>query len=446
MASPKEKPTVLVVEEATLFRDALRRILPAYDVSSADTHTKTILLMRRFEPEVVLLDLKNIGLFEEILNLPFQTKVILITTSEDKNTAMQAVQAGAYDFYLKSTDISLLALMIDRALHVYQLEQETRRWKNNPQSNIEGLIYASRAMDKVCKMIQKVSPTHTNVLLCGESGCGKEILARGIHQLSDRKNGRFVAINCAAIPDNLLESELFGYEKGAFTGAVKQTLGKIESAHGGTLFLDEIGDLPLPLQPKLLRFLQERVIERLGGRDEISVDVRVIGATHQALKVAISENRFREDLYYRLSEVVIPIPPLRSREQDVLLIARALLDRCNQEFKRRIRGFSRAALELIEAHHWPGNVRELENCIKRAVIMSDSPYIRAEDLDILPNSKHKIPFNLRNVREEAERDAIQRALQYMEGNVSKTAGLLGITRPTLYHLMDKLNIREKAIV
>ena len=447
-----DKLTLLIVENDALMREQLRSCLQAYEVVTAENGEKAIAQMRRFEPAVIILDLglppepngvgEGLKTLEALLALQPNAKIISIAESHIKNIAMQAMSAGSYDFYQKPLDLELLRLIVERAVHVFRLEHAQYRSSVSPKPHIPGLLYSSRAMDKVCKIIEKVAPTNANVLLLGESGSGKEVIARGIHRLSGRASEKFVAINCAAIPDNLLESELLGTELGAFTGATKR-MGKIESAHGGTLFLDEIGDLPLSLQPKLLRFLQERVIERLGGREEIMVDVRVLCATNQSLKSYTQENRFREDLYYRISEVVIHIPALRAREQDVLLLARMFLNRFNTEMKRRLKGFSRSALELIESYSWPGNVRELENCIKRAVIMTDSSCIRAEDLDIPINTRTKMPFNLRRVREQAEEEAIRRALQYMDGNVSKAADLLGVTRPTLYNLMDKLEMREK---
>ncbi len=444
----KEKSAVLVVADDFAALERLRwGLQSAYEVTTAENRARALEQWRRFEPSVIVLDLSQhteaLALLEEFLLLQSRLKIIVVTLSSERAIALQAIRMGAYDFYPKPVEVDTLYWMVERAFHVYALEKEQYQATVAPTPKIDGLIYSSRVMEKVCTMVEKVSHTNATVLLLGESGSGKEVIARGIHRLSARAGGRFVAINCAAIPENLLESELFGYERGAFTGAIKQTLGKIEWANKGTLFLDEIGDLPLSLQPKLLRFLQERVIERLGGREEISLDVRVICATHQSLKAVESPNRFREDLYYRISEVAITIPPLRAREQDVIILAKAFLTRFNAELNRRIKGFSRSALEAIEAYPWPGNVRELENCIKRAVIMADGSTIRSEDLDIVLTNKQKLPFNLRKVRDHAQSEAIRRAMQYVDGNVSRAAALLGVTRPTLYHLMDKLEIREK---
>jgi two-component system NtrC family response regulator len=298
-------------------------------------------------------------------------------------------------------------------------------------------------MLRICRNIEKLAPSDVSVLLQGESGTGKEILARALHELSARGKERFVAINCAAIPENLLESELFGYEKGAFTGAVKQTVGKLEYAHQGTLFLDEIGDLPMALQAKLLRFLQERVVERLGGRGEIPVDVRIVAATHQDLPLLIREGRYREDLYYRLAEMVVAIPSLRERQGDRSLLAHALMERYTREQGRgNLKGFSPEALDAVEAYAWPGNVREMENRVKRAVIMADGPLISAEDLGLPPVGKREAgPLNLRQVRDAAERNAVMEALARVNGNVSLAAEALGVSRPTLYDLMHRFGLK-----
>jgi two-component system NtrC family response regulator len=330
---------------------------------------------------------------------------------------------------------------VERAFKLAELESEHRRLLDFSENiPLKGIIAASPSMVAACRTVEKVAPADVTTLILGESGTGKELLARAIHNLSRRSAGRFVAINCAAIPDTLLESELFGYEKGAFTGAAKQTLGRIEYADKGTLFLDEIGDLPLALQAKLLRFLQERVIERLGGRASIAVDVRVVCATNRDLKQLIGDEQFREDLYYRISEISVPIPPLRQRPGDALLLARVFLRNFGQQFNKAVKGFSKEAMEAIESYPWPGNVRELENCVKRAVIMSDASQITPEDLS-LQSTSEALPFNLREVRDAAERSALQRALTHSEGNLTRASEILGITRPTLYSLLDKHGIR-----
>lgn len=454
MTTGKEKPRVLLVSPDLPLRENIRWSLSEYEMLTAENRVRAIAQFRRFEPSVVLLDWALLGdrhsgvtesllLLEEILALNLQTKVILLVNASERSAAIQAIRSGAYDFQFKPIELDVIKLTVGRALHLCELERSHSQSTISLKPSIHGLLYSSSVMERTCKMVEKVAHTNASVLLLGESGSGKEVLARGIHQMSPRAKERFVAINCAAIPESLLESELFGYEKGAFTGANKQTLGKIELAHKGTLFLDEIGDLPLALQPKLLRFLQEKTIERLGGREEIALDVRVICATHQPLKQAGPLASFREDLYYRIGEVVIPIPPLRERDQDVLLLAKAFLSRFNTEFNRRLKGFQAEALAILEAHHWPGNIRELENCIKRAVIMAETPLIRPEDLDIHLVTRQKVPLNLRHVRDQAESEAISRALEYVDGNVSKAAELLGVTRPTLYNLMDKLSMRQK---
>ncbi|MFV2056617.1 MAG: PEP-CTERM-box response regulator transcription factor, partial [Thiohalomonadales bacterium] len=348
-----------------------------------------------------------------------------------------------YDFYQKPIDPDMLGLIIERAYKLYDLEQQNKKLSSLKQpSPLHGMIAGSASMLKVCKEVEKVAPTNVTALILGDSGTGKELVARAIHNLSDRANKPFIAINSAAIPENLLESELFGYERGAFTGANKQTKGKIEYADGGTFFLDELGDLPISLQAKILRFLQERVIERIGGRKEIPVDVRVICATHRDLTQLISEKIFREDLYYRISEVTIKIPNLKDRDGDALMIARVLLENISAMHSKKIRGFTKEAVATIESYGWPGNVRELENKIKRAVIMADDKYITSEDLDIdIANFNQELHLDLRQIREIAESKAINRALSISGNSMSKAAEILGVSRPTLYDLINKLNLK-----
>jgi two-component system NtrC family response regulator len=370
------------------------------------------------------------------------TKVIVLTGQHDRSNALKAVGLGAYDFYQKPCDPDVLRLVVDRAYRLYDLEAENRRLAlQQTASPLAGFITRDPDMLRICRSVEKIAPTSATVLLLGESGTGKEVLARALHDLSNRKDGRFVAINCAAIPENLLESELFGYEKGSFTGAAKQTKGKIEYADQGTLFLDEIGDLPQSLQAKLLRFLQERVIERIGGRDEIAVDVRIVCATHQNLKELIQQGRFREDLYYRLSEIVIDIPPVRARKGDAALLAHALLNRLAQSERKHSMSFREDALAAIEGHAWPGNVREMENCIKRAVIMADGYQINAQDLGLAKNGDAPEALNLRAIRDEAEREAVLKVLGRVDGNIARAAELLGVSRPTLYDLMKRFGLR-----
>ncbi|MGB5254666.1 MAG: PEP-CTERM-box response regulator transcription factor [Sedimenticolaceae bacterium] len=449
------KDTLLVVEDDPGLQSQLKWSFEDFDVEVAENREEAIAHLRRLEPAVVTLDLglppdpggvsEGFAVLEEILTLAPDTKVIVVTGHNDRTNALRAIAMGAYDFYEKPIDPELLSFTIKRASRLYQIEQENRRLQTvHGPSVLEGLIASSPEMLKVCRTVEKLAPTDVSTLILGESGTGKEVLVKALHKLSERHDKRLVAINCAAIPEALLESELFGYEKGAFTGAAKTTQGKIEVANGGILFLDEVGDLPQPLQAKLLRFLQERVIERIGGRSEIPVDVRVICATHRDLPEQIQAGEFREDLYYRINEATIRVPPLRERQGDSLLLARAFLERYATELKRPIKGLTPQAIEAIEAHDWPGNVRELENRIKRAVIMADGTQISLEDLELPgPNGDRDLdPFNLREVRENAESQAILRALARSDGNVSKTSDLLGITRPTLYNLMKKYGIGE----
>jgi len=450
MSDAKQK--ILLVEDDPGLQKQLKWSLGDYELVLATDRDSAIAQLRRHEPAVVLLDLglppdadgasEGLAALQQILSLVPITKVIVVTGNLDRSNAVKAIQLGAYDFFQKPFDPDVLALMIARALHVHALEVENRLLLvQKGGSALSGLITSSESMLKVCRTVEKVAPANATVLLLGESGTGKEVLARAVHELSPRVGKRFVAINCAAIPDTLLESELFGYEKGAFTGAAKQTIGKIEYANEGTLFLDEIGDLPMPLQAKLLRFLQERVIERLGGRGEIPVDVRVVCATHRDLAGMIREGGFREDLYYRLSEIAIQIPPLRERPGDAVLLAQAFLERNAREMGRGIKGFTADALAALEAHGWPGNVREMENMIKRATIMADGTQITAADLGLDDGPIELQPFNLRQAREHAERLAVSRALTHSEGNIAQAAELLGVTRPTLYDLMAKIGIK-----
>lgn len=453
MAETKDK--LLIVEDDPGLQSQLKWSFEDFDVAVAEEREGALAHLRRLEPPVVTLDLglppdpggvtEGFGLLEQILTLAPDTKVIVVTGHNDRTNAMRAIAMGAYDFYEKPIDPDLLSITIRRAARLYHIEQENRRLQTaHGESALEGLISASPEMLKVCRTVEKLAPTDVSTLILGESGTGKEVLVKALHRLSDRRDKRLVAINCAAIPEALLESELFGYEKGAFTGAVKTTPGKIEVANGGILFLDEVGDLPQPLQAKLLRFLQERVIERIGGRSEIAVDVRVICATHRDLPELIRAGDFREDLYYRINEATIRVPPLRERQGDSLLLARAFLERFALQLKRPLKGFAPQAIEAIEAYSWPGNVREMENRVKRAVIMADGTQVSLEDLE-LPSQQEggeQEPFNLREVREKAESQAILRALARTDGNVSKTSELLGVTRPTLYNLMKKFGIGD----
>ena len=448
----EEKRTLLVVEDDEALQNQLRWCFSEdYEVVTAGDRRSALVQLRRHEPAVVTVDLglppsagdavEGLATVEEILSLAPSTKLIVVTGNGDRESAVRSVGLGAYDFYQKPVDSEILSLIVARAFHVHDLERENRSLlSGNHQSPLDGIITGSPEMLKVCRTIERVAPTDITAILLGESGTGKELLARSLHQLSRRAAGPFVAINCAAIPDTLLESELFGYEKGAFTGAAKQTLGKIEYANEGTLFLDEVGDLPASLQAKLLRFLQERVIDRIGGRKEIPVDVRVICATHQNLHKLMEQGSFREDLFYRISEVTVDIPPLRDRVGEAVLLARIFLERFARELGRPLRGFSKDALEALESHSWPGNVRELENRVKRAVVLADGTQVTAADLE-LSESEQAIPFNLRQVRESAERRAVVRAISHTNSNLSRSAEILGITRPTLYSLLSKHGIK-----
>ena len=360
-----------------------------------------------------------------------------------RESALKAIALGAYDFYRKPVDIDELGLIVGRAFHLYEIEEENRRLEASGGSAtaLGALLTGSPEMVKVIRTIERVASADVSVMLLGASGTGKELLARAVHEKSPRARGGFVAINCAAIPENLLEAELFGYERGAFTGAVKTTPGKIELAEGGTLFLDEVGDIPLPLQVKLLRFLQERVIERIGGRQQIAVDTRIVCATHQDLEAMIADGRFREDLYYRLAEIVVKIPSLAERPGDAALLARHFVNRFAREMNRAVHGLSPDALAAIDSYAWPGNVRELENRIKRAVIMTEGKTIGLDDLG-LPGTRAEAPapINLRAAREVADRRAIRQALSRTDNNISGAAKLLGISRPTLYDLIKQYRL------
>ena len=453
MSAEKPRP-LLIVEDDLALQKQIRWAFDQYETLLADDRESALVQIRRNAPAVVTMDLglppdadsvsEGFALLQQILEAAPDTKVIVLTGQNDQANALRAVALGAYDFFAKPFEPEILALTVERAFRLYDLQQENHRLQAMQQPDaLGGLITRDPAMLKLCRTVEKVAASTATVLFLGESGTGKEVLARGLHGSSARRNGRFVAINCAAIPENLLESELFGYEKGAFTGAAKTTPGKIETADGGTLFLDEIGDLPMPLQAKLLRFLQERVVERVGGRHEIPVDVRIVCATHQDLKALIKEGRFREDLYYRLAEIVVDIPPLRDRLGDVALLAHAFVKRFAAENNRGSLLLREDALRAIETHTWPGNVRELENCLKRAVIMSEGGHITAEDIGLeLPADGEAPILDLRQIRDEAERRAILAALGRSNGNVVKAAEMLGVSRPTLYDLMHRFGLKQ----
>lgn len=444
--------SLLIVEDDPGLQKQLKWSFENYNVQIAGNREEAIVALRRFSPAVITLDLglppdpanvsEGFATLDEILELVPEAKVIVVTGNDDRDNAITAINKGAYDFYQKPIDVDVLQIIVNRAFYLHQLEDDNRvLMMQQSNSPLKGVIANSEQMLKICHLVEKVAPTDATTLLLGESGTGKEVLARAIHELSPRKGERFVAINCAAIPENLLESELFGYEKGAFTGAAKKTLGKLEVANNGTLFLDEIGDLPMSLQAKMLRFLQERAIERIGGREEIQLDVRVICATHRDLESMISDGGFREDLFYRVSEITVNIPPLRERTGDAVILSKVFLAKYIEQNKSKAKGFSKEAMQSIEQHSWPGNVRELENKVKRAVIMTEESLISAEDLQLNESDDDTMPLNLREVRDAAEEQAVRRALSYMNNNVSKAAEILGVSRPTLYDMMNKYGLK-----
>jgi two-component system NtrC family response regulator len=447
-----DKPKLLIVEDDLGLQKQLKWCFDEHEVLVAATRSEAVAQLRRFEPPVVLQDLglppdadgvsEGMHTLKEMLSLAPETKIIVVTGNNDRDNAVKAVSLGAYDFYQKPVDTDVLRLIVSRAFHIHALEEQNRALREaQVNAPLEGLIATDDAMLKVCRMVEKVAPTDVSVLILGESGTGKELIARALHTQSGRKNAKFVAINCAAIPEQLLESELFGHEKGAFTGAVKQTIGKIEVANEGTLFLDEIGDMPLALQAKLLRFLQNRVIERVGGRQEIPVNVRVVCATNKDLQALITEQRFRQDLYFRIGEVSINVPPLRDRRGAPTVLAHAMLRKFSGVQGRPKRGFTEEATAALEAYAWPGNVRELENKVKTAMIMAEGSMLNAEDLGLKESVDGGLLFNLKEVRTRAERQAIRQALAITDGNISRTSELLGVSRPTLYDLMEKYGIR-----
>jgi two-component system NtrC family response regulator len=449
------KPKLLIIEDDEGLQAQLKWAYDDFDVVIAGDRASAIAALRSDEPVVVTLDLglppdpdgtsEGFAVLDEIMALKPDTKVVVASGHGARESALTAIERGAYDFYQKPVDIEQLGLIVRRALNLHRIEAENRALAERAGEGsrvLGGLITAAPEMVRVARTIERVANTGVSVMLLGASGTGKELLARGLHDASNRKNGMFVAINCAAIPENLLESELFGHERGAFTGAIKTTEGKIEQANGGTLFLDEVGDIPLPLQVKLLRFLQERQIERIGGRRAIDVDTRIVCATHQDLEGMIHDGRFREDLFYRLAEVVIKIPSLAERPGDAALLAKAFLKRVSTEINPHVTGFASDALAAIDRWNWPGNVRELENRVKRAVIMADGKLVTAADLDLQEGGEDDAQvLNLKAAREKADRKAIRRALSRSDGNISSTARILGISRPTLYDLLKQYDLQ-----
>jgi two-component system NtrC family response regulator len=451
--STNDLPVLLVVEDDEGLQRQLKWAYEGYEVVTASNRAQAIDMVRLHEPAVVTLDLglppdpdgttEGFATLTEIVALKPDAKVIVASGHGARESALKAIALGAYDFYKKPVDIDELGLIVARAFHLHAIEEENRRLEREGDGGGEvlgSIITGSPEMMKVARTIERVAGADVSVMLLGASGTGKELLARAVHEKSPRAKGQFVAINCAAIPENLLEAELFGYERGAFTGAVKTTEGKIEQAQGGTLFLDEVGDIPLPLQVKLLRFLQERVIERIGGRSAIPVDTRIVCATHQDLTQMQKDGRFREDLFYRLAEIVVMIPCLAERPGDAVLLARHFVNKFARELNPKVQGLAPDAIDAIDGHFWPGNVRELENRVKRAVIMADGKLVTAPDLDLATGDTESLPINLRAAREAADRRVIHQAMTRSENNVSQAAKLLGISRPTLYDLMKQYKL------
>ena len=454
---PAEQLELLIVEDDPGLQSQLRWAMSEHNVHLTSDRESAVEAMDRHGPAVVVLDLglppdangatEGLATLDALLSMRPETKIIVASGNEERANAVRAISMGAYDFCAKPVDIDMLRLIIDRAWHVYKLEAENRKlMRSGEGAPFGGIITADSEMMAVCRTVEKIAPTDVTLLITGESGTGKELLSSALHDASQRAGNSFVAINCAAIPENLLESELFGFEKGAFTGAAKQTVGKIELADGGTLFLDEIGDLPASLQAKLLRFLQDRTIERLGGRKSIPVDVRIVCATNQNLDAMIEEGTFREDLYYRLKEISVEIPPLRARRGDAVLLAKFFLERFNTQYGKSLRGFSDDAIQAISRYAWPGNVRQLENNVKKAVIMAEGKTVTAADLDLdslIRSASDNRPHTLKEAREFAERQLVEEVLMATEGNISKTAKMLGVSRPTLYDLMRNLGMRTE---
>ncbi|NOX09296.1 MAG: PEP-CTERM-box response regulator transcription factor [Gammaproteobacteria bacterium] len=447
------KRKLLIIEDDPGLQAQLRWCFEDCEVIIAGDRETGLEELKKHGPAVVTLDLglppdssgttEGFLALEQILEIAPHTKVVVVTGNNERENAMRAVALGASDFFYKPIDSDILGFIVNRSYRLNELEVENHRLSIQPQdSPLEGVITSSPEMLQVCRTIEKVAPSDATILVLGESGTGKELLARSLHLLSNRGDGPFVAINCAAIPENLLESELFGYEKGAFTGAVKSTPGKIEMASGGTLFLDEVGDMPMSLQAKLLRFLQERVIDRVGGRVPIQVDIRVVCATHKNLQDLIENQLFREDLYYRLSEISVRVPPLKERTGDVLLLSRIFLEKFSQQQGGKAHRLGKDALIALEEYPWPGNVRELENRIKRAVIMADHKIISASDLELGDSpGGSSVSFELKGLREDTERQAVMRALSHVNGKIAPAAELLGVSRPTLYDLIRKYELK-----
>jgi two-component system NtrC family response regulator len=451
VSTSRQRRRLLILGDEPGMRRELEKIFSDLEVTASEISDQVPVLVRRVEPDVVLFDFgtarvpagatQSLELLRQIVKLSPDTRIIAMTEYNARELAVAAVGLGAADFYHKPLDAGVLSIVVRRAFRIRELEEEN--WRLREQSGsmaLEGIIGVSDALRSLCRAVEKVAPTNATVLLLGESGTGKELLARALHRLSGRARAPFVAINCAAIPDTLLESELFGYEKGAFTGAAKRTPGRLEAADGGTVFLDEIGEMPASLQAKLLRFLQERTVERIGGRTPIPLDLRIICATNRNLEVLISGGGFREDLFYRISEVTVRVPPLRERQGDSLLLAQFLLQQMAERFGKPTRGLAPDAIRAIQKHPWPGNVRELENRIKGAVIMAEGAVVTASDLGLQDPTEDLEYLNLRVARQRAEVQAVRHALAIAQGNLSRAAELLGVTRPTVYDLLERHHI------
>jgi two-component system NtrC family response regulator len=451
MATAMQRRKLLILENDRALRRELEAVFSDLDVTACETSDQTLAIVRRTEPDAVLFDLgtarepaaaaQSLELLRQILNISPDTKIIAMTEHDARELSVAAVGLGATDFYHKPLDAGVLSIVVRRALRIRELEEENWRLRERTGAMaLEGVIGVSDTMRSVCRAIEKVAPTNATVLLLGDSGTGKEVLARNLHRLSGRAHKPFVAINCAAIPDTLLESELFGYEKGAFTGAAKRTAGKLESADGGTVFLDEIGEMPASLQAKLLRVVQERTVERIGSRVPLVLDLRIVCATNRKLEALIGTGGFRDDLFYRISEVTIRVPPLRDRQGDSLLLAQFILQQLSERFGKPTRGLAPDAIRAIQAYRWPGNVRELENRIKGAVIMAEGAVVTAGDLGLEDPGDDPEYLNLRVARQRAEAQAVRQSLAVAKGNLSRAAELLGVTRPTLYDLLGKHSI------
>ncbi len=449
-----QKDTVLIVDDDQGIRDQLKWALADhYEVLLAEDSSSAMEMIRERRPQLVALDisLSSLGQDEEgfevlgrAMEMDPKTKIIMITGNETRHLALKAIQMGAYDYFTKPLDLQEIKVIINRALYIQRLERENAllQQRLEQERKFHGIIGSCPQMLKVFDVIDRVASTNATVLICGESGTGKELVAKAIHRQSLRKDNPFMPINCGAIPENLLESELFGYEKGAFTGAVGLRKGKFELANGGTIFLDEIGELTLALQVKILRFLQERQIERVGGRHPIDLDVRIIAATNKNLLLEMEKGAFREDLYYRLSVVTISLPPLRERGEDVALLANSFLSHFNNEYGKNIKALSSQSLLQLQRYEWPGNVRELENRMKRAVIMARSNLVVPEDLDLQIRDRGR-RLTLRQSKDELENKIIREALLRSRGNISRAAKELGVSRASLYDLLNKHHISKE---